>query len=234
MTNSRPKQSVPVLAYLPSQPLSTPCYMRIFQKDDKQLSIALYVPVTLHGTTEEQIFVMQYDADNQRNRSPAALDSAPVYIPKDRLAEFVRNTEFETTTLTLNLKQPAPIWCPLNQVMAPQAIPASAAAFAELVELAKATVVHLVFDYKWLTGTQQAAIQRLTKGKVSLDGCSLNKFFNKDWEVKDWTHFAPATAAAFAPVFASALAPATAPATAPARQSEGSSKRARPGEHTPP
>ncbi|KAF3051387.1 hypothetical protein E8E11_011029 [Didymella keratinophila] len=173
--------------------------MRVFQKDGKQLSIALYVPVTLYGAEEEQIFVVQYDADDLRNRSPAALDSAPVLVPNDRLDDFIRNSEFETTTLTLNLKQPAPIWCPLNQVMVPQPISTSVTAFAELVELAKATVVHLVFDYKWLTGTQQAAIQRLTKGKVSLEGLSLNKYFIKNWELKDWTHFAPATAPALPP-----------------------------------
>ncbi|KAL1644022.1 hypothetical protein SLS61_009050 [Didymella pomorum] len=186
--------------------------MRVFQKDDKQLSFALYVPVSLYRAEEKQLFVLQYDAGNLQNRSPAALDSASAHIPRDRVKEFTRNTQSDTTTLTLNLKQPAPIWCPLNQVIAPQSTTASATAFGELVELAKATVVHLVFDYKWVTGTQQAVIQRLIKGKVRLEGYSLNKHFTKKWEVKDWTHFAPA------------IAPAIAPADPP----EASNKRARP------
>lgn len=232
MTNARSKQSVPVLAYLTSQPLSASCSMRLFCKDDKQLSIALYFPVALHGAEEEQIFVVQYDADNRRDRSPAALNSASVYIPKDRLDEFARNTEFEITTLTLNLKQPAPVWCPLNQVIAPQPFPASVVAFNELVELAKATTVHLVFDCKWLAAANQAAIQRLVKGKASLDGCSLNRYFIKGWALKDWTHFAPVIVPATDTAAATATTTAAAPATPPAALPEASIKRIRPGEHS--
>ncbi|KAF3029577.1 hypothetical protein E8E12_000230 [Didymella heteroderae] len=172
------------------------CYMRIFQKFEKQLSIALHVPVNLQGAEEEQVFVVQYDADNQRNRHPAALNSAPVHISNDRLEELARHTEPETTTMTLNLKQPAPVWCPLDQVMTPQSTLADVIAFGELVQLAKATIVHLVFDYKWLSDIQQASIQRLVKGKVSLAGYPLAKNLARDWEVKDWTHFAPAPAPA--------------------------------------
>jgi hypothetical protein len=201
-----------VLAYLTSQPLSMLCYMRLFQKDDKQLSIALYVPVTLYGAVEEQVFVVQYDADNQRNHYPATLNSVPVHVPNDRLEELARHTKPETTTMTLNLKQPAPVWCPLGQMMTPQPNPASVTAFVEFVELVKATTIHLVFDYKWLPEANQAAIQRLIKGKVSLNGYSLNKFYSKNWEVKDWTHFAPVVAPALPP--------------------EATNKRARPGEHT--
>lgn len=120
MTNVRPKAGVPVLAYFTHEPLSMMCCMRIFQKDEKQLSIALHVPVNLQGAEAEQVFVVQYDADNQRNRHPAALNSAPVHIPSDQLEELARHTEPETTTTTLNLKQPAPVWCPLDQVMTPQ------------------------------------------------------------------------------------------------------------------
>ncbi|KAJ4380902.1 hypothetical protein N0V86_004265 [Didymella sp. IMI 355093] len=84
-------------------------------------------------------------------------------------------------------------------MMTPQPNPASVTAFVEFVELVKGTMIHLVFDYKWLPEANQAAIQRLIKGKVSLDGCSLNKFYSKNWELKDWTHFAPTAAPALLP-----------------------------------
>lgn len=58
MTNARPKKGVPVLACLSPQPLSISCYMRVFHKDDKQLSIALHVPVALYGAEEEQVLVL--------------------------------------------------------------------------------------------------------------------------------------------------------------------------------
>lgn len=211
MTNARPKPGVPVLAYSTHEPLSMMCYMRIFQKEDKQLSIALHVPVNLQGAEEEQVFVVQYDADNQRNRHPTAFNSVPLRIPNDRLEGLARHAEPETTTLTIHLKQPAPVWCPLDQVLTPQPTRADVTAFGELVELAKATIVHLVFDYKWLSDVQQASIQRLVKGKVSLAGYPLARTFARDWEVKDWTHFAPAPAPALPP--------------------EASNKRERPGEH---
>ncbi|KAH6613077.1 hypothetical protein C7974DRAFT_428796 [Boeremia exigua] len=200
MTNPRPKDSVPVLAYLSSQPLSQSCRMRIFHNNDSNLSIALYVTVTLHRAAEQQVFVMQYDADNHRENRPAA-SHPPIskHIPIDRLAEYARHVDPETTTLTLSLMQPAPVWCPRDQIMAPQASADSVVAFDELVELARATTVHLVFDYKWLTGAARAAVQRLIKGKLALHGFPLTKYFAKTWERKDWTHFAPASATAHSP-----------------------------------
>lgn len=47
--------------------------MRLFCKDDKQLSVALHMAVPQHGAEEKHIFVVQYDADNFGDRSPATL-----------------------------------------------------------------------------------------------------------------------------------------------------------------
>lgn len=209
MTNPTPKKSLPVLAYLTPEPLSLSCFMRVCHKDDKQLSIALLVPVTLYGAETEQTVVVQYDADNIH--SAARPTPSTLHKPAGRLQNLARHAEPEpdTTTVTLSLKQVPPVWCPRGQVLTPEPNAASVSAHRELVELVKATKVHLVFDPKWLDRAKNEAIQRLIKGRVNLNSYPLDKYYSKDCELKDWTHFAPAL------------------------PTEASIKRARPGKHTP-
>lgn len=191
--NARPKHGVPVLVCLslPSKPVCVQCYMRVFQTDESRLSLALYVSVGLSGVQEPQTCVLQYDADGL-NRTATALMSGVVDLT-DRLAEVARHADPAPTTLTLTLNRPPPVWCPRAHALSPQPTSESASAFTALAALAKATTLQIVFDAKWLTNETQAGLQRLVRGKVSLRGCVLDKYFKSQWEVRDWTAFAPSS-----------------------------------------
>lgn len=93
MKNARLKPGVPVLAYFTHEPLSMMCYMRVFRKDEKQLSIALQVPVNLQGAEEEQVFAVRYnnksalpDAQLEFERHNCSLNSSGLAA--------CRNTQF--------------------------------------------------------------------------------------------------------------------------------------------
>ena len=186
------KLGVPV-ACLTSEP-SPPCHLRIFKDRDNhnQITLALHIAATLHGAEEEQAFIVQYDGDNLQS---AALDLEPLRIPSDVRDNIARHADPDFKTLTLHLKQPAPIWCPRNQAIAPQANVRSVTTFNEVVDLAKATAVHLVVDFKWLAPDEQSVIRHLIRCKGVLAGFpSIPKFYTRYWARKDWTDFAPAAA----------------------------------------
>lgn len=186
------KQGIPVLASLTLEPLSLPCSMRIFYNQPyKQLTIALRTSIALQGYTGQQTFIAQYDADNLLPATTTTVDSATVHLRDDRRSTIVRNVDPQITTLTLSVRQPCPLWCPRLEILASQAEPKSVASFNELVALAKATTVHIVFDYKWLHRDTQSAFQRLVKGKERLIGYPLERHYAKPLIRKDWTVFGP-------------------------------------------
>ncbi|KAF3031227.1 hypothetical protein E8E12_001118 [Didymella heteroderae] len=184
---SNPKHGFPVLVYLKSEPLSLQCTLRIQHHEPrKQMTLMLRTCVSLHGA-DEQAFVAQYDADN------LTVGDATVYIPEDCGAKVSRNpTSSQLTTLSLLLSHPCPLWCPRTEVLQPVPEPAHVAAFSELVQLAKAVTVHLVFDYNWLSLDARVPYQRLLKGKQDLKGFPVHSYYSRFYHLLDWRAFAPA------------------------------------------
>ena len=196
------------MACLTSEPSSPSCHLRVFKDRDNhnQITLALHVAATLRGAEEEQAFIVQYDGDNLQS---AAVDLEPLNTRSDVRDKIARHADPDIKTLTLILRRPAPIWCPRDQAIAPQANVESVTTFNEVVNLAKATTVSLVIDFKWLAPDEQSVIRHIVKGKRILAGFpSIPKYYTRYWARKDWTDFAPAVAP------------------------ELPSKRARPSEHT--
>jgi hypothetical protein len=209
MSNSsvKLKKGVPVVC-LNSEPSSPSCHLRIFKNRDNhnQITLALHIAATLQGAEEEQAFIVQYDGDNLQS---AAIDLEPLNIRFCVGDEIARHADPDFKTLTLCLKQPAPIWCPRDQAITPQANVESVNIFNHVVNLAKATTVNLVVDFKWLAPDEQSVIRHIVKGKGIFAGfSSIPKYYTRYWVRRDWTDFAPAAT------------------------SELSGKRARPSEHT--
>ena len=201
------KLGVPV-ACLTSEPSSPSCHLRIFKDRDNhnQITLALHITATLQGAEEEQAFIVQYDGDNLQS---AAVDLGSLNTRSDVRDKIARHADPDFKTLTLILRRPAPIWCPRDQAIAPQANVGSVTTFNEVVNLAKATTVNLVVDFKWLAPDEQSVIRHIVKGKGILAGFpSIPKYYTRYWARKDWTDFAPAAAP------------------------ELQGKRARPSEHT--
>jgi hypothetical protein len=183
------KHGFPVLAYLTPEPLSLPCTLRIQHHEPrKQVTLMLRTCVSLHGAHDEQAFVAQYDADNLLPNTGAQT----VYTPAARLADIVRNpSSHRITTLSLQLKQACPLWCPRLEALLPKPEPAHVEAFHELVQLAKARTVHIVFDYHWLSQDAQVPFQRITKGKETLTGFPVAEYYSRFYRLADWTVFGP-------------------------------------------
>ncbi|KAF2626971.1 hypothetical protein BU25DRAFT_491874 [Macroventuria anomochaeta] len=196
------RQGLPVLVYLTSEPLSLSCSMRILHHEPrKQVTIALRTSVVLHGSEDEQTFVAQYDANNLLPDT-TALDAATIHLPNGRHGEIARNADPRITILSLGFKQPCPLWCPPLECLSPKAEPSSVASFNELVELAKATTVHIVFDYNWLHIDLQVPFQRLVRRKEKLTGYPVEKHYAKFLRRRDWTVFGPADTATSPPAYA--------------------------------
>lgn len=188
MSKSNPgKHGFPVLAYLTSEPLTLSCTLRIQHHEPrKQVTLMLRTSVSLHSAAS-QAFVAQYDADKLLPASEAT-----VYVPEHRRSEIARNpSSSQMTTLSLQLSQPCVLWCPRVDGLLPAPEPAHVEAFNELVLLAKATTVHVVFDYHWLSLDARVPFQRLVKGKEALTGFPVHEYYARFYQRADWTIFGP-------------------------------------------
>jgi hypothetical protein len=183
------KHGFPVLAYLTSEPLSLPFTLRIQHHEPrKQVTLMLRTRVSLHGAHDEQAFVAQYDADNLLPDT----GEATVHMPPTRLAKIVRNpSSTQITKLSLRLKHACPLWCPRIEALLPKPEPTHVEAFHELVQLAKATTVHIVFDYHWLSLDARVPFQRIIKGKETLTGFPVGDYYSRFYRPADWTVFGP-------------------------------------------
>ena len=183
------KHGIPVLAYLTSEPLSLPFTLRIQHHEPrKQVTLMLRTRVSLHGADDEQAFVAQYDADNLLPDT----GEATVHMPAARLAQIVRNpSSSQVKKLSLRLRRACPLWCPLIEALLPKPEPCHVEAFNELVQLAKATVVHIVFDYHWLSLDARVPFQRIIKRKEILTGFPVAEYYSRFYRPADWTVFGP-------------------------------------------
>jgi hypothetical protein len=189
-SGSNNRHGFPVLVYLTSEPLSLSCTLRIQHHEPrKQVTLMLRTCVSLHGA-DEQAFVAQYDADNLTTGGDAT-----VRVPKDREAETARNpTSSQMTTLSLHLNHPCPLWCPRSEALLPPPEPAHVDTFSELVQLAKAVTLLIVFDYNWLSLDARVPYQRLVKGKERLAGFPVHEYYSRFYRLADWRAFGPTAA----------------------------------------
>lgn len=185
------KHGFPVLVYLTSEPLSLSCSLRIQHRESrKQVTLMLRTCISLHGADSEQAFVAQYDADNLYDTPNMA---ANTHIPSARLDRIVRNPRTtQIKTISLRLKEPCPLWCPQLDILLPQPEPSHVELFNELVQLAKATTVRIVFDNNWLSLEQRIPIQRIVDGELELAGFPVADYYSRYFKRRDWTVFAPA------------------------------------------
>ncbi|KAH6642235.1 hypothetical protein C7974DRAFT_420546 [Boeremia exigua] len=189
----------PVLAYITSEPLSLPFTLRIQHSSArKQVTLMLRTPAAyLYGADDEAAFVAQYDADNLLPGTRH--HAATAHIPNTRRLGVARNNnDCELTRLTLCLKKPCPLWCPLMEALTPAPSEDAVKSFNELVELAKATTIRIYFDQDWLSPEQQAPLSWLLKGKNTYTGFPVGRYYSKHSRRADWTVFQP-LAEAFTP-----------------------------------
>ena len=201
-----------VLAY-PASNLSTdepvspsPCSL-VFRCDDAKLATLLLVAriPTAHST--ESQFVLQYDADTLMPYA-VKLSTGNKHITQSQLDEILPvqgkgKKRPDIKTLDLSTEGPSPLWgSARDPLFSPK--PGCEPAFQALVDLAKATTVHVVLDYNHVRKKYQGmfkAFSRATRGLVGYPVEAL--LVEQGLRKASWEVFAPTEAAGAPPAYES-------------------------------
>lgn len=188
-TRNVPKGSFPVLVYVASNnPLSLSGSMFIHHVPNRKIAtITLNVPLLLLGAEGTSGFVLQYDPCNIQH----ATDSEGALHRTVSLDRLQMKRQPSLHTLSLTLKTPCQLWAPRQRPLKPK--PGSEASFAELIQLAKATEVHFVFDRAYLQDVKILETYRLLVHEPDkLTPFETHKqFSSKGLDQYDWQTLAP-------------------------------------------
>lgn len=198
------KNGFPVLAYSPSESESPWLCSLLFKSSStrKQATLLLKSSIPVHGFAGEQTFVFQYDADNLVSGT-IALGPAAINLPQTRLDNIGRRDVRQMKTLSFRLQSSCPVWCPhFSGSIAPNLD--STSSFHQLVKLASATEVHILFDYNWLHKNVRPSFQCLLDQNLRLTGFPVAEYYAKHYKLADWTAFAPLENAEAPPSYADA------------------------------
>lgn len=184
----------------------SPCLCSfVFQCDDAKLATLLLVAriPTAHGT--ESQFVLQYDADTLMPHA-VKLSTGNGYITQSQLDKILPvkgkgKKRPDMKTLDLSIKGPVPLWCSAsNPSFSPQ--PGCELAFRALVDLAKATTVHVVLDYSHVRKKYQGMFKAFSKATRGLVGYPVEALLVQQGLRKaSWEVFAPIEAAGAPPAY---------------------------------
>jgi hypothetical protein len=185
------KGGIPALAYPKSDPASQwSCSLLIKYCETRMLAtISLQTSIPIHGYDDEQTFILQYGADNW---VPGTISLGPATICPSRtqLNAIARDGKPKPRSLFLTMRNPCRIWCPPSTgSIAPKH--GFDAPFHQLVKLARATAVHIVFDYSWLHRDKQAQLQRIINEPGELVGFPVDDHYAKMYRQADWSVFSP-------------------------------------------
>ncbi|KAJ4993163.1 hypothetical protein SVAN01_01515 [Stagonosporopsis vannaccii] len=178
------KSGIPVLGYAHCNAPPTPSAM-MFRFNERQAtaSILLQWPLLVVGHDAPQTFTAQYDADNV---AAGALGPATLPLPQARLDGLAREGNPQMQTLTLTLSGPPPLWVPQDVGLRPRPQPGHEAAFGCVAALARATSLHVLFDFKWLHRDHHAVFHRLVAHPRQLRAYPVWRHYSKHHRREDW------------------------------------------------
>lgn len=174
MTQTIGKGGVVALAYPASDPASLvtlALYLRC-NESHTQARLSLQSSLLLNGSDDVQIFHLQYNADNL---IPGTISFKPTItdISQARLATLARHGSPQIHTLSLTLKECCPVWCSSSGPFTPRS--GCGASFRQLINLAKATKLHILFDHRWLSHDKKAILQQLVEHPNRLSNLPLDR-----------------------------------------------------------
>lgn len=187
MTHNVRRGGIPVLAYTASDAASPVLLSLVFKCNESPAQATLSVQTTLpvYGVDDTQTITLQYDADNLASCS---LGPATIPLPQLRLDEITRKGNPQIRTLSLNLKQACSVWhLPTSGPLAARA--GFETLFDQLASLAKATKLHILFDYHWLHRETHAIFEHLVKHPEDLSAFPVDRNFAKKYTCADWSIF---------------------------------------------
>ncbi|KAF2463842.1 uncharacterized protein BDR25DRAFT_362400 [Lindgomyces ingoldianus] len=138
------------------------------------------------GSTTAQSFILIYNANNLHPTTTTCA-TANRAVTQTELDCLARNYMPEVQELSLNLKKPCAILCPN---VAPEA--SQDDSFRQLVDLAKATEITILFDWKWLNQHQKKSILDIVSRPETFSGFRIDEKNLRGRRLDDWSVFSPA------------------------------------------
>jgi hypothetical protein len=185
--NLTPKHGIPVLAYTAFDHL-TPwsCTLSVRHcEEPMQTTLSLMVSIPIHGCDDKQAFILIYNADNLVS-GKTTLGPATIPLPQDRLNKITPSGSPKLKTLSLTLKETCPVWGPSSSgSIAPKSD--LDPSFHQLVQLARALEIHILFDYSQIHRDQHARFERLITHAAVLTGLPVEENFAKRYRRVDWS-----------------------------------------------
>jgi hypothetical protein len=185
--NLTPKRGIPVLAYTTSDdPTPSLCTLSVRHCDaPMQTTLSLKFSIPIHGYDDKQAFILIYNADNLVS-GKTTLGPATIPIPQDRLNKITPSGSPLLKTLSFTLKEPCPVWGPSSSgSIAPKS--ELDHSFHQLVQLARALEIHMLFDYNQVHRDQRARFKRLITHAAVLTGLPVEENFAKRYRRVDWS-----------------------------------------------
>jgi hypothetical protein len=158
--------------------------------DDAARQATLLLQLELSTTDDTQLIILEYNADNIRPgaRLDRGSGDRPVSsLQREELQWSKEASRTDFKELSFDIKQPCPVWCPELQFFSPK--PGYESSLGQFVELARATTIHLFFDYKHVPSRHQSMFKAFRTAAKGLQGypveaCLMGQGMKKSsWEV---------------------------------------------------
>lgn len=178
---SFPRRGIPVVAYESlNKQVAPPCNLFIrYAPDEKELTFRLQFE--FEG---DQSYGLLYHADNLGRQT--ALLKAKMRLPDSATAQLARNKSHspDVKHLFLSLKQTCAIQCGRNQaITVPK--PENEQSYRAFLDLARATTVNILFDYKWMADC--VSLSHVLNELAELHGFPVNE---KQVQIVEWASLA--------------------------------------------
>jgi hypothetical protein len=167
-----------------------PCTLQVkYDESNLHATFSLQHAIHVHGFADAQSFILIYDADNLIPATTTC-KSATRSLARTELAHIARTQISKVQALSLNLNKPCTILCPdVPGSIAPKAnheVP-----FRQLVDLAKATEITILFDWNWLHPSRLSPFLNIVSQPETFSGFPIDVKNLKGRRLEDWSVFSP-------------------------------------------
>jgi hypothetical protein len=181
------KSGIPVLVYTSDDPTRRLCTLFVRHCDTPRTTLSLRFSIPIRGFDKEQNFLLIYHACNLV-RGETKLDPAIIPLPQDLLQKISRAGNPQVQTLSLTLKETCPVYGPPSSGdIAPKSD--LDPSFHQLVRLARALQIHILFDYHQVHEDQHGRFKCLIDDKTVWKGSPVEptgyQLVNRSFLVED-------------------------------------------------
>jgi hypothetical protein len=183
-----PKKGVPALAYPDGASEPQQYTLKILcsiSNSIPQFVVSLEKSIPVEDS--KHLITLRYEGPNIVP-GQCALRDDKTPAPPELLNDLARGGTSQIQALSLKLKEPCSVWYPKSLSNRKSSLTGS----NELLTLAKATKVFIVFDTKWVHRISRPQLMSIIRGSTPLTGISVNSEFVDSYQRSDWSIFDPA------------------------------------------